>query len=266
MNPPGLSPLASFRSKASRDSVLERLDPRIKVLTALGLVVSLALLPDGAWSAYLLAGAFLAWGVGLAGLPARYALTRSLIALPFILPALTLPFTLPGETIAAFDLGAWTLAISGAGLLRFGSILVRSLLSVLAAVVLIGSTPFPDLLHALRHLGVPRVLVAIMALMYRYLFLLKEEAERLMRARAARSGGPGRGGTLGWRARVAGNMVGQLFVRGIDRSERVYDAMQARGFQGEFLTLAPHRLQATDWAFGALALALILALQLLPRL
>lgn len=266
MTAPGLSPLATFRSLAERDSALARLDPRIKVLTAVSLILSLSLLPDRSWSAYLLATGMLALGLRLARLPARYALTRLLLALPFAMSALSLLFSVPGRPLASLSLGAWSLTVTDAGLLRFVNIAIRSALSVLAAVVLVASTPFPDLLHALRHLRVPRPLVAIIALMYRYLFLLSDEASRLLRARAARSAGSPRGGALFWRARVAGNMVGQLFLRGLDRGERVYDAMQARGFQGEFLTLAPHRLQSNDWTFGALALALILSLHLLPLL
>jgi cobalt/nickel transport system permease protein len=108
---------------------------------------------------------------------------------------------------------------------------------------------------------VPAVLVAIIAFMYRYLFVLADEAQRLLRARAARSArlpGARGGGSLGWRAAVVGHMAGQLFVRSLDRSERVYQAMQARGYRGELLTLAPHAMQRRDWlalALGAAAIA-----------
>jgi cobalt/nickel transport system permease protein len=99
--------------------------------------------------------------------------------------------------------------------------------------------------------------------MYRYLFVLVDEVTRLLRARAARSAQlPGRKGgrTLAWRAGVAGGMAGQLFIRSLERSDRVYQAMLARGYQGTLLTMNPHVMRPLDWAvlsgFGAFLLVL----------
>jgi cobalt/nickel transport system permease protein len=129
---------------------------------------------------------------------------------------------------------------------RFASVALKSWLSVQAAVVLASSTPFPDLLQAMRAVGIPRLLVAMFGLRWRYLFVLADEALRLMRARAARSGrgagtdrgsGPSTplrvGGRLAWRARVAGGMAGSLFLRAFERSDRIYAAMLSRGYDGE---------------------------------
>jgi cobalt/nickel transport system permease protein len=127
----------------------------------------------------------------------------------------------------------------------------------------------PDLMHALRHLRVPGVLVAVISFMYRYLFILADEVLRLTRAREARSAGPAQGrgcGSILWRAKVAGGKAGQLFLRSYERSERVYNAMLARGYQGQLLTLNPHEMHARDWLAGALAGAALLAMQLVGRL
>ncbi len=254
----------NFDRFLARASAVHRLDPRVKVLMALAFILSVALLPDGAWPVYGLAVALLA-GVSLAarlslGLVAR----RSLVGLPFLLAAVTVLFSVPG---AAVWEGPWGLVITDAGLVRLGSIVARSLISIGAAVLLTATTRFPDILHALRHLKVPAVLVAIIAFMYRYLFVLVEEVERLLRARAARSArlpGARGGGGLGWRAGVAGHMAGQLLIRSLDRSDRVFQAMQARGYRGELLTIAPHAMRPVDWAALALGLATVIVLQLLP--
>jgi cobalt/nickel transport system permease protein len=89
--------------------------------------------------------------------------------------------------------------------------------------------------------------------------VLVDEVARLLRARSARSAQlPGRkgGGTLAWRAGVAGQMAGQLFIRSLERSDRVYQAMLARGYRGALLTMNPHVMRPLDWAvlfgFGAL--------------
>jgi cobalt/nickel transport system permease protein len=136
------------------------------------------------------------------------------------------------------------------------------------AILLAATTRLPDILHALRHLKVPAVLVSILAFMYRYLFVLADEAARLLRARAARSARlPGQrgGGALTWRARVAGNMVGQLFVRSLSRSDRVHQAMLARGYRGELLTMNPHKMRAFDWTAMVLACLLLFVLQVVAR-
>jgi cobalt/nickel transport system permease protein len=101
----------------------------------------------------------------------------------------------------------------------------------------------------MRTLGLPRLLVATVSFMYRYLFVIGEEALRLMRARDSRSARlPGQkgGDSLGWRAKVLGHMVGSLFLRTYERSERVYAAMLARGYDGEPRFLWRRAWRATE--------------------
>jgi len=130
-------------------------------------------------------------------------------------------------------------------------------------------TSFPDLMHALTHLRVPGILISIIAFMYRYLFVLVDEAMRLIRARASRSaqpaGGSG-GGSIVWQAKVAGNMVGQLLLRSLDRSDRVYQAMLSRGYDGRSLTLHAHQMERRDWIVAGLGLLAIGLIQLISRL
>ena len=240
------------------DSAIHRLDPRVKVVITLLFIVSNVILPDGAWPAFAAAWGVLILASALARLAPAFLLRRSFLALPFALAAVTVLFTQPGQPLWSLRVPGSTLAISDAGLVRFASILARSWLSVQMAILLTATTQFPDLMHALRHLRVPGVIVAIIGFMYRYLFVLADEAGRLLRARAARSAGTARGsggGRLVWRARVAGAMVGQLFVRSFERSERVYNAMVARGYRGHLLTMSPHVITQRDRL--ALALAVI---------
>ena len=250
----------AFDRYLERASAVHRLDPRVKVLLTLAFVVAVALLPDGAWAATGAAALLIGAATVAARLSPGLVARRSLLGLPFLLAAVSVLFTVPGRALWA---GPWGLEVTDAGLLRFAAIVARSLLSVAAAVLLTATTRFPDVLHALRHLRVPAVLVAIIAFMYRYLFVLADEAQRLLRARAARSArlpGTTGGGSLGWRAAVVGHMAGQLFVRSLDRSERVYHAMQARGYRGELLTLAPHVMRRRDWLalmIGGMAIATV---------
>jgi cobalt/nickel transport system permease protein len=250
-------------------SLVHDLDPRVKVALTVLYIVSNVALPDGAWPAFFLAWLLIVASNLLAGLGPTYTLQRSFVALPFALAAMSAIFSLPGRPLGSWSLGPWELVATDAGLVRFASIVVRSWLSVQGAILLVATTRFPDLMHALRHLRVPQIMVAIVSLMYRYLYLVGEEAQRLLRARDARSArlpGARGGGRLLWRARVAGNMAGQLFLRSYERSDRVYDAMLARGFRGTFLTLNPHQMRLRDWAALALFLCLVLLLQALARM
>ena len=173
------------------------------------------------------------------------------IAAPFLLAALPLVFTRPEQPLGSVDLGPLRLTISGEGLRIFSTIAIKSWLSVQVALLLTFTTSFHDLLDALRELRLPRIMVAIIGFMYRYLAVLGDEAQRLMRARAARSAvaeGYHGGGSIVWRARVTGGMVGSLFLRSYERSERIYAAMQARGFDGTFRHLGARPVRRGEWA------------------
>lgn len=216
------------------ESRVHRMSPSVKVLVTVLLILSNALLPDGAWLALGLSWLLILTLNLLARLGWAFTLRRSFIALPFALAAVTAIFSLPGKTLTTWDIGPWHLVATDVGLLRFISIVIRSWLSVQVAILLVATTQFPDLLHALEHLRLPRSLVTVIAFLYRYMFVLTDEVMRLLRARQSRSASlPGQrgGGTLSWRARTAGSMIGQLFLRSYERSDRIYHAMLSRGYQ-----------------------------------
>jgi cobalt/nickel transport system permease protein len=221
-----------------RDSLFHRLDARVKFLLTLAFIVTTALTPVGAWPVYILLFTLILSVIILSELGVGFVLKRAALAFPFILAALPVIFTQGSEPLFTIPLGPWSLSVYQPGLERFFSIALKSWISVQAAIVLASSTPFPDLLVAMRAVRVPRLLVAIFGMMWRYLFVLADEALRLMRARAARSGhsdqiGLRPGGSLSWRARVTGGMAGSLFLRAIERSDRIYMAMVSRGYDGE---------------------------------
>jgi len=124
---------------------------------------------------------------------------------------------------------------------------------------------------AMRAVKIPRLLVAVFGLMWRYLFVLVDEALRLMRARAARSGETGQpgtkpGGRLAWRARVAGGMAGNLFMRAFERSDRIYVAMLSRGYDGEVRATPLPALNQAGWLVLILGLAVLGLLMVLSIL
>jgi cobalt/nickel transport system permease protein len=126
----------------------------------------------------------------------------------------------------AFGVALLSLAQPG-GLAIFAAVLTRGTLCLSAMLLLATTTRFTDVLRVLWRLRVPSLLVTVLALMYRYLFLLVEESARLARARRSRTLAKGRLAVWG----ASAGTIARLFVRSSERAERVYAAMCARGWR-----------------------------------
>ena len=197
-------------------SPIHRTDPRVKFVLTLAFILTTALIPVGAWPIYILLITIIISGIILSSVGIIYVMKRAVLAFPFMLAALPLVFTTPGLPLFSLNIGAWEITMPLAGVERFISIALKSCISVQAAILLTATTPFPDLMVAMRAVRIPRLIVAIFGLMWRYLFVLADETFTLIRARAARSSrseikGFKTGGSLSWRARVVGGMAGGLY-------------------------------------------------------
>ena len=221
------------------------------------------------WLMVITAGAY----VGIA--PLRLA-RRAGIALPFALAALPIVFLRTDELLWSGAIGPLSLSISGAGLRIALTAVLKAWVSVQASIVLITYADSPAIVTALRRMKLPDAIATSAGLTIRYLELLRDEARRMLRARTARSASPvgtGReriGGSISWRARTTGNLVGSLFLRAYSRAQRIEEAAASRGATGSLsigtLPVADPRL--TIKVIGALTLVLSLTLcgALLPRL
>lgn len=249
----------------SRPSLVHSLDARVKVVLVVAFILTSALTPTGAWPIYVMLIAVIFSAEIVSELGLAFYMKRALLAIPFVLAALPVLFTIPGPSLLTLPFG---LQLTLPGLERFISVALKSWISIQAAVLLASTTPFPDILVALRALRLPRLLVAIIGLMWRYLFVMVDETLRLLRARSARSATAANpalrpGGKLSWRARVAGGMAGSLFLRSLERSDRIYNAMLARGYDGEIHSLPVPAVPPSAWAaltFGLLLLAFIVTI------
>jgi len=239
------------------------LETRSRLLICFLFILAVNLVPEGDWIPLALLTALL-WSAILIGhLSAFQLLRRSLVAIPFLLAAVLIPFVTPGPPLVQVPFAGWT--ITEPGLTRFAGIVWRFFLSVQAATALTLATPTKDLLAGLSQLKLPSVLVATAAMMHRYLTVIGDEALCMMRARNSRSAvviGNRRPSWL-WQIRVAGLMIGSLFLRSFDRSERIHLAMLSRGFNGTFHGPEPRPLRPFDLAAisGGLAVALLIGLR-----
>lgn len=219
---------------ATVQSPLTRTVPTARVLALAVLAAGTATLPLGAW-VHLAALAVLVAGLAaVARLPARLVVIR--LGGPFVfvlLASAALLVLVPGEPL--WQLGP--VGVSEAGLERFGFVLGRASVALAAAVILVSTTSFPELLHALRQLRLPAVVITALGLGYRLLYLLVDEIERLQRAARSRNA---EGGAAS-RRRVLVGIGASAMARAFSRGERTHRAMLARGFAGDLPSLAPQR-------------------------
>lgn len=201
------------------------LAPRTRLLCALLLVFAIALTPNGHWYTWAI------YGLGVFGV-----ILVSRVTLPVLLKRIAIEFAFIGVVLLGtlFRDGGeviWSwgvFKITTEGLMVLGSVTLKALLSLLMVNVLTLTTSIPALLNALVALKVPPLLVAILASMYRYINVLIREFNAMQKAATSRN----LTGSDRWQRHVIGNMMGSLFIRTYERGERVYQAMQARGYQG----------------------------------
>lgn len=231
------------------ESRLHRRDARAKLLAVTALVVC-AVTSDWRHPERLgVCALALLVLLALGRLPPLPILRRSLVVLPFLLvPAASAPFLRKALDPEA---SLWVVMAVVAG---------RAWLASLLLVSLMACTRYADLLEGAARLGMPRILVSLGGFMYRYLFVLTDEAGRMLQARDLRLYGQS---TLVAGSRVAGTMVAALFLRTWDRAERIHQGMLVRGVEGTPRRPAPRPLDAGDWTLlVAAALTIAAAVRL----
>lgn len=237
---------------AAGTSALHRLDPRAKVLVVLVFLVSVISYGRYQVSALIPFFVFPAALIGLADLPAGYLARKVALLCPFALVVGVFNPLL--DTDIQFYLGP--VAVSG-GWLSFASILVRTLLTVSAALILLATTGFPAICKALEQLGMPKVFAVQLLFLYRYLFVLAEEGGRASRARELRSFG-----TKGQGVASYSSLIATLLLKTWLRAERIHMAMLARGFTGAFQIRQNYRFGGAELLYlcGWSALFILLRL------
>ena len=200
----------SYIDQFSRlSSPVHKLPVGVKLLVTVILLLSILLTSIHATIFFLLiAGALVAAAV-VSGIPPAFLVKRLLFLELFVF----------GMTFLSL------FQINGA--VVFGTLFIKSTLCLFVIVLFSNTTPFAELLSKLRQWNMPRLMVTILALMYRYLFVMVDEVERMHRARVSRS--------FGSRKRFLwttySTIIAQLFVRSAERAERIYAAMCARGWK-----------------------------------
>jgi len=224
---------------AAQDTPIHRRDPRAKVLTALVFIVTVVSFNKYDLSGLMPLFLYPVVLIALGNLPPGQLIGKLLAASPFALVVGVFnPFL---DRTVLMQIGS--VHISG-GWISYASILLRFTLTVSAALILVSTTGFNSVCLALVRMKAPKSLTVQFILLYRYIFVLAEEASRMFKAWSLRSV-QGRRMPL----KVFVSLVSQLLIRALDRAQRIHMAMLSRGFDGEIRLLRPLTFGAMDLFF-----------------
>lgn len=222
------------------ESFLHERDARVKILSLLSFLVILTTTRASQWVAMFGYFLLLCGAVWMARLPLRAVLLRASVVIPFSL-------TFAGITLLSGDPE------------RAAGIPMKTFLSTLGVLLVVATTPLPRILRGLESLGAPRLIILVIQFLYRYLFVIFEQAQKMRLAAQCRGGGFSGGHRSKFQA--AAGALAVLFGRSYERAEGIHQAMLSRGFDGHLRLLSGGRLQTADLAFFAGALVMPLAVR-----
>ncbi len=241
---------------ANESGLLQRIEPRVKLLTTLALLIVAAFVHHvAALVAMYLVTLLLAVRSGLS---LGFFLKRVWLFIPIFTGVVVLPATTslitPGHIVV--PLGTWfgdQVGFTSQGLTSAALIVMRVAVSISLVVLLTLTTPWNRLLAALRALRVPKMFLVVLAMAYRYIFLLLGSVTDMYAARKARQ--VKKADVASGRAFVAAT-AGSLFGKSHALAEEVHMAMVARGYTGNIRTLAPQQIALLDvtWIMACVAL------------
>ncbi len=220
------------------DSRIHRLSPETKLVAVVAAVIVMAVTPRQEVVAFALYAVGALSVSALSGIGVRTYLKRLVVIIPFILFAVIVPFLSGGESVQVVGV-----SLSVDGLWATWNILVKAGLGATMSIALSATTPVAELLHGMTRLRVPRLLVAIIAFMLRYIDVLVEQLGRMRRSMVARGHDP----RWLWQIKPIASSAGALFVRSYERGERVHQAMLARGYSGVMPVVNDRHASTREW-------------------
>ena len=233
-------------------SVIHQLDPRIRVVLAAlyAFVVALSYQFSVLVMALAVSSTLIVISqIRITDIFKRIIWVNALIFLLWLL----LPFTFKGDVLT--HIGSF--AVYRPGVVLAAQITLKSNAILFAFIALVATMSFATLGHALFRLRVPQKIVHLLLMTYRYIFVIEQEYLRLIRAAKIRGF---RAGTNTNTYRTYSYVIGMLFVRAVERADRVYQAMLCRGFRGKFYSLQQFHIGPTSWIFAIIMTTIIFGL------
>lgn len=239
---------------ARKDGLLQRLDPRVKIVGLLSLILSVTFARNFFTIIFVFAVAVIL--AVLSRVPLLSLVLRTWLGVLAFTGTIALPviFIQPGDAVYRLPLLNWT--ITAHGLTSAFYLISRSETTVTLSLLLVLCTLWTDVLKALRVLRVPTVFVVILGMTYRYIFVMLETARNMFEARQSRIVGTLRANES---RRLAAASIGVLLSKSFYLNSEIYLAMRSRGFRGAVYTLDEFSMRRRDW----LALVIFLSISLI---
>ncbi|MDO9262394.1 MAG: cobalt ECF transporter T component CbiQ [Desulfosalsimonadaceae bacterium] len=243
---------------SSGNSLIHRIDPRFRVVA--GTFFSFAVALCNGFPALMAALAVSIAIILLSGLGFKKVLRRLAMVNVFILFFwAVLPLTYPGDTVYALG----PVRLHMAGILLAAQITIKSNAILMVLIALVATMTLATLGHTLSRLKMPEKLVFLLMLTYRYIFVIQQEYQKIIRSIKIRGFIPK---TSLHTYKTYAYVVGMLLIRASERADRVYDAMRCRGFKGKYYSLAEFQADKKSWVFMTMFTAvtiLIIGLEVL---
>jgi len=227
----GAESLVYIEDLSSKKGLLQSINPLAKLVAIIAMIVASLFIFDLSYLAVLcIIPIFLTIS---SKIPLRHFFSRTTL-IPFFAAVISIPilFLTAGQAIVSANIGITTLTVTSEGIMRFLVFTVRVWFCVASLTLMILSTGFDKMLQLLSAIKVPNIIVQLFGLTYRYFFVSIHEVQSVLIAKEARTYVHKR--TINMQAlKDLGSVVATLFIRTYERSERVYLAMKARGFEIE---------------------------------
>jgi len=231
--------LYALEQLASGSTFIHRLNPLVKILSSAVFIVTVVSFNRYAFARLLPYVLYPMLLMALSETPYSMLMKRFLIALPFCL------FAGAGNVLfdrtAALTIYGITISYCVVSLI---TILFKTWLCVMAFLLLISLTPFPDFAGGMIQLRIPGIFIIMFEMTYRYIAVLFDEVFSMSTAYSLRSSG-----RKGIAMRDMGSFAGQLLIRSFDRADRIYNAMKCRGFSPRNIPQNNKKPETGDIAF-----------------
>jgi len=251
-----------FIQLSDKQTVIHGLDTRIKIISVVGYILISSSLRS--MVGLTLGAAFLLILLMKVGVP--ISLLGQRLAWVFLFGGaliILFPFITPGREIVLWQVGNLHIAATQEGVEKAVLLFLRLLSAILAVTLLNATTGFRQIINGFAKLYMPAILVGIIEFTVRYFFVLGDELTRMKLARKARAYDLKQSILLGKSLKTMAQLIAVLFVRSMERAERVYYAMLARGYRGEQETSNDEPFLVADVVWGMGFVFFVLGIKLL---
>lgn len=156
--------------------------------------------------------------------------------------------------LAGVQAGGRVYGIDAASLAACARLVLKALGAVSCMYFLALNTPLSDVFQVLGRTRLPQFIITLMELIYRYIFVLLEEAGRMLIAKDSRLG------NISFRVSLQslGELASMLFIRAYQRAGRLYAGLEARGYNGRFNTLELEYVKSGKMIAAAILISTLL--------